>query len=246
MLTEVNYRSGERFSMRELTAAAHDAGALALWDLAHSAGAMPVGLDACAVDFAVGCGYKFFNGGPGAPGFVYVAARHQAVHQPLSGWLGHREPFAFAADYEAGEGVRRFQAGTPPVLSLIALRAALRVFDGVSMEALREKSLALTERFFRVLEQRGLAALFDVLTPRDPLRRGSQVSLRHAQAWGLSQALIERGVIVDFRAPDILRFGFAPLYNRFVDVDLAIDGLAAVLAERAHEDPRFDHRPTVT
>jgi len=246
MLTEVNYRTGERFDMRALTAAAHATGALALWDLAHSAGAMPVGLDACAADFAVGCGYKFFNGGPGAPGFVYVASRHQEVRQPLSGWLGHGRPFAFAPDYKAGEGIRRFQVGTPPILSLVALRAALRIFEGVDLAALRDKSLALTERFLQLLERRGLAEHFNCLTPRNPQRRGSQVSLGHAQAWGLSQALIERGVIVDFRAPDILRFGFAPLYNRFVDVDRAVDTLAAVLADRAHEDPRYDLRTTVT
>jgi kynureninase len=246
MLTEVNYCTGERFDMRELTAAAHAAGALALWDLAHSAGAMPVRLDACAADFAVGCGYKFFNGGPGAPGFVYVAARHQEVRQPLSGWLGHGRPFAFVADYEAGTGVQRFQVGTPPILSLVALRAALRVFEAVDLGALREKSIALTERFLRLLAQRDLAAQFNCLTPRDPQRRGSQISLAHTQAWGLSQALIERGVIVDFRAPDILRFGFAPLYNRFVDVDRAVDTLAEILADGAHDDPRFDSRPTVT
>jgi len=248
LLTEVNYRSGERLSMHGLTAAAHDAGALAVWDLAHSAGAMPVTLDASGVDMAVGCGYKFFNGGPGAPGFLYIAERHQeAVQSPLAGWLGHRQPFAFEPDYASAPGVNRFQAGTPPVLSMVALRAALRVFDGVSLSGLRDKSLALTDHFVACLEDEGLLPEpFSCVTPRAPERRGSQISLRHREAWGVSQALIERGVIVDFRAPDIVRFGFAPLYNRFDDARRAAADLAAILNEDAHRDPRFAARPTVT
>lgn len=248
LLTEVNYRSGERFDMEHLTAAAHEAGALAVWDLAHSAGAMPVTLDASGADMAVGCGYKFFNGGPGAPGFVYVAERHQQTAQsPLAGWLGHRQPFAFDPDYAAAPGVSRFQAGTPPVISMVALKAALRLFADVSLDDLRNKSLALTDHFLACLEGEALLPdAFDLATPRTPERRGSQISLRHPEAWGISQALIERRVIVDFRAPDIVRFGFAPLYNRFADAQRAAAELALVLHESAHLDPRFASRPTVT
>ncbi len=246
LLSEVNYRSGERYSMRELTRAAHEAGALAIWNLAHSAGAMPVYLDACKADFAVGCGSKFFNGGPGAPGFLYVAERHQNVVQPLSGWFGHRHPFSFEERYRAGEGVQRFQAWTPPILSMAAMHAALRVFDGVNLDTLRSKSLALTDAFLDGLQSSGIAAEFRCLTPRDHTRRGSQVSLAHEQGWGISQALIERGVIVDFRAPDIVRFGFAPLYNRFADVATALSTLQSVLDERAYEDARYAACPAVT
>lgn len=247
LLTEVNYRTGERFPMDEVTAAAHAAGALALWDLAHSAGAMDVDLDAAEADFAVGCGYKFFNGGPGAPGFLYVAARHQdGARQPLSGWLGHDDPFAFETDYRPAGSVNRFQAGTPPVISMVALRAALRVFDGVDLKALRAKSLGLTDLFLRGLEDEGLNTIFTCVTPREPSRRGSQVSLRHTQAWGVSQALIERGVIVDFRAPDIVRFGFAPLYNRYSEAMRAVAVLREVMESGAYLDARLATRPTVT
>ena len=247
LLTEVNYRSGERFPMDELTAAAHAAGALTVWDLAHSAGAMKVQLDAARADFAVGCGYKFFNGGPGAPGFLYVAERHQEwARQPLSGWLGHREPFAFEAAYQPATGIDRFQVGTPAVISMVALRAALRVFDRVSLDALRAKSLALTDLFMQSLSEAKLDSHFRCITPREHERRGSQVSLCHDEAWGVSQALIERGVIVDFRAPDIVRFGFAPLYNRFSEVTRAVALLREIMDTQAHRDSRFATRPTVT
>jgi kynureninase len=248
LLTEVNYRSGERFDMRRLTAAAHEAGALAVWDLAHSAGAMPVSLDASGADMAVGCGYKFFNGGPGAPGFVYLAGRHQeAAQSPLAGWLGHRQPFAFEPEYASAPGVARFQAGTPPVLGMVALRAALEVFEDVSVADLRRKSLALTDHFLACLEHEALLPdVFELATPRSRERRGSQVSLRHPEAWGISQALIERRVIVDFRAPDIVRFGFAPLYNRFADARRTAVELADILRDKAHRDPRFADKPTVT
>ncbi|WP_040363212.1 kynureninase [Congregibacter litoralis] len=247
MLTEVNYRSGERYDMAVITRAAHAAGALVLWDLAHSAGVMPVELDRANVDFAVGCGYKYFNGGPGAPGFLYVNHRHQSdVRQPLSGWLGHRDPFAFAADYEAGSGVQRYQAGTPPVISMVALRAALEVLQLTDIARVRDKSLALTAFFMQGLASRGQLDALECLTPEEPERRGSQVSVRHEQAWGISQALIEAKVIVDFRAPDIVRFGFAPLYNSFADAERALDILAEVLADERYLHERFRHRPAVT
>ena len=240
LLTEVNYRTGERYDMAALTRAARAVDALVLWDLAHSAGAMPVHLDDCSVDMAVGCGYKFLNGGPGAPGFAYVARRHQnALVQPISGWLGHRAPFDFTSEYRPAKGILRLQAGTPPVISMVALRAALSVFGDV-------KSLALGDFFIDITETLRDEWGLDCVTPRDHERRGSQISLRHDEAWGMSQALIERGVIVDFRAPDILRLGFAPLYNRFVDLGRAAATLRAVLASGAHRDPRFSERPVVT
>ncbi|GHD27487.1 kynureninase [Parahalioglobus pacificus] len=247
MLTEVNFRTGEKHDMRALTQAAHDAGALVLWDLAHSAGAMPVALDACNVDMAVGCGYKFFNGGPGAPAFLYLAKRHQnAVQQPLTGWMGHRNGFEFSPQYTPGVGVSQYLGGTPGVLGMRALQAALSLFESVSMSAVRDKSLALTETFMaRVAEQPSLVA-FKCLTPVSPEQRGSQVSLAHPEAFAISQALIDRGIIVDFRAPDIVRFGFAPLYNRFADVAKAVSVLEDVMESRHYEDPKYQVRAKVT
>jgi kynureninase len=247
LLTEVNYRSGERLPMAEVTDRAHSQGALVVWDLAHSAGALPVALDACDVDFAVGCGYKYFNGGPGAPAFLYVNRRHQThCAQPLSGWLGHREPFAFSGAYRPADGVRRFQAGTPAVLSMLALEAALDVFDGVDLALLRRKSLDLSSYFLDQLQAACLLDTLDCVTPREPERRGSQISLRHPEAWGISQALIDAGVIVDFRAPDIVRFGFAPLYNSFSEVDDACRRLQALMQEQRYRDSRYAQRPAVT
>lgn len=247
ILTHVNYRTGERYDMQRITEAAHAAGALVLWDLAHSAGAMPLALDDLNVDMAVGCGYKYFNGGPGSPAFLYVNQRHQnRSSQPLSGWLGHSDPFAFDADYRPGDGVRAFQAGTPAILSMTALNAALDVFDQTDLLAIRDKSIALTAFFMAGLETRGLLAQLECVTPGDPERRGSQVSLRHAEAWGISQALIDANVIVDFRAPDIVRFGFAPLYNSFSDAEQALDTLDVILRKQRFADPRFSIRPAVT
>jgi kynureninase len=247
LLTQVNYRSGECYAMRALTEAAHNAGALALWDLAHSAGVMPLELDALDVDMAVGCGYKYLNGGPGAPAFVYLNERLQnKVEQPLSGWLGHREPFAFTAGYHPAGGILAYQAGTPAIISMAALNAALDVYDHTTVTAIREKSLALTQYFMDGLLECGLLEVFDCVTPTEPERRGSQVSLCHAQAWGISQALIEAGVIVDFRAPDIVRFGFAPLYNSFGDAQAAIDTVQQILADERYLNPRFATRPAVT
>ena len=247
LLTQVNYRSGELHDMRELTAAAQRVGALTLWDLAHSAGALPVELDDCGVDMAVGCGYKYLNGGPGAPAFVYLNQRHHATaQQPLSGWFGHASPFDFSADFEPAAGVERFQAGTPPILSMLSLEAALDVFDDVSVAALRAKSLALSDFFLARLAALGVTDTVTCITPIEHARRGSQISLRHASAWGISQALIEAGVIVDFRAPDVVRFGFAPLYNRFVDAEKAATVLADILADERYRAPRFSSRARVT
>jgi kynureninase len=247
MLTHVNYRTGAMHDMAAITAAAHAAGALMLWDLAHSAGAVPVDLAAAAADFAVGCGYKYLNGGPGAPAFVWVAKRHQERFvQPLSGWLGHAEPFAFAGDYRPAPGIGRYVCGTPPVLSMVALEVGIDLMLGVEPAALRRKSVALTELFVAAIEQEAAGSDLSLLSPREPARRGSQVSFRHAAGYPVMQALIARGVIGDFRAPDILRFGFAPLYTRFVDAWDAAAALADILKTRAWDRPEFHRRAMVT
>lgn len=246
-LTHVDYRTGCMHDAAAITAAAHEAGALVCWDLCHSAGAVPVDLDAWDADFAVGCGYKYLNGGPGAPAFAYVhRRRHDELDQPLTGWLGHAEPFALEHDYRPADGIARVQAGTPPVLSLAALDSALDVFDGVSMADVRAKSLALTDYLIKLAGARLASHGIVVVAPHEHERRGSQVCLRHEHAYGLVQALIARGVIGDFREPDLARFGFAPLYVRFVDVWDAIDHAAAVLAGGEHLLPESTSRAAVT
>ena len=253
MLTHVNYRNGRVHDMAALTRAAHDAGALVIWDLAHSAGALPVDLEGCNVDFAVGCGYKYLNGGPGAPAFLYAAPRHQGgFQQPLSGWFGHADPFDFAPAYRAAADISQYQCGTPPVLSMIALDAALDAWDGVSMAATRTKSMALTDYFITLVEARCAGHGLTLISPRDATQRGSQVSFTHTSDTGefggyaIISALIEDGVIGDFRAPDVLRFGFTPLYTRFVDVWHAVDRLATVMEERRWDRPEFRTRKKVT
>ena len=245
-LTHVDFRTGAMFDMEEITAGAHAHGALVQWDLCHSTGAVPVDLTLAEADFAVGCTYKYLNGGPGSPAFLYVSPALQGVaRQPITGWMGHRDPFAMARDYEPVGGVGSFASGTPPVLALSALEAALVAFDGVSMDDLRRRSLELTDLFIELVETR-LPGAFEVVTPRKHLRRGSQVSLRHPQAYGVVQALIARGVIGDFRDPDVARFGFAPLYNTTADVRLAVEQLEAVMAGGEHGDPAYATRNLVT
>jgi kynureninase len=262
MLTQVDYRSGSVLPMAETTRAAHRAGALMIWDLAHSAGALPVALmgDGSldgAADFAVGCGYKYLNGGPGAPAFVWAHSRHTARmdasgwRQPLSGWLGHAAPFEFSASYRPAAGIGRFGCGTPPILSLAALDCGLDVFGAAEarggMQALRRKSIALTELFIEQVEARCAGHDLRLVSPRDPDMRGSQVSFAHASGgYAIVQALIARGVIGDFRAPDILRFGFTPLYTRYVDVHDAVTELVGVLESAQWREPRFHERAAVT
>lgn len=245
MLTQVDYRTGRRHDMAALTRAAHDVGAVVIWDLAHSAGAFAVHLATCNADFAVGCTYKYLNAGPGAPAFIYVAPRHaSAVRPALSGWLGHEAPFAFDHDYRAGGGIERMRVGTPPVLQMAALDAALDIWDQVDMDALRAQSVALCERFITGVE----AACPDLTlaSPRDADQRGSQVSFHFNHGYGAMQALIERGVIGDFRAPDIMRFGFTPLYIDEADVDRAIAVLARVMAGRLWDQAQYKTRSAVT
>ena len=247
LVNHVNYKTGALRDMAALTARIHQAGAIAIWDLCHSAGALPVELDAAEADFAVGCTYKYLNGGPGSPAFIYVATRHQGqARQPLSGWWGHARPFAFETGFQGDPGIRRFQCGTQPMLSMRALKGALEVWDRVDMQALRAKSVALTELFIQLVE--GLCAGRGLVleSPRDPSLRGSQVAFRHDHAYEVMQALIARGVIGDFRAPATLRFGFTPLYTRHVDVLDAAETLAEVLATESWRDPRFALRTAVT
>lgn len=245
MLTEVDYRTGRRHDMAALTAQAHAAGALTVWDLAHSAGAIDVDLLGADADFAVGCTYKYLNGGPGAPAFIWVHPRHAEAAAPcLQGWMGHAAPFAFDLGYAPAAGIERMRVGTPPVIALAALDAALDVWDGVGMADLRARSVELTEAFIEGVE----AACPGVTlhSPRDPTMRGSQVGFRHPQAYAVMQALIARGVIGDFRAPDVLRFGFAPLYNDRGDVDRAVAALAVILAAGAWDRPEYHRRAAVT
>jgi kynureninase len=247
MLTQVNFRTGAIHDMAALTAAAHAAGALAIWDLSHSAGAVPVDLNGAQADFAVGCGYKYLNGGPGAPAFVYVAARHQGqASQPLHGWLGHAEPFEFAMSYRPAAGIRQYVVSTQPILSLAALEEGVDLLLQADLSQLRVKSQALTEAFITLVEARCAGQGLSLVTPRDPVRRGSQVSFAHEQGYAVMQALIARGVVGDFRAPDLLRFGFSPLYIRHVDVWDAAEALRDVLATGAWRRPEFQNRAAVT
>ena len=247
VLTHVHYKTSRRLDMAALTAAAHARGALILWDLSHSAGAVPVHLDACGADLAVGCGYKYLNGGPGAPAFLYVAERHQArLRSPLSGWMGHRAPFGFDDAYQPAEGVDRFLCGTPPIIALAALEQGLAVFGETTLDAIAAKSAALAELLIAEVE-RGCAEYgLSLVTPRDPAQRGSHVSFAHPDAFPICQALIAQGVIGDFRAPDILRFGLTPLYTSFEDVHRAAAMLHDVLAGRLWDQPRFRTQARVT
>jgi kynureninase len=247
MLTHVDFRTGEMHDMSVWTSAAHEAGALVLWDLAHSAGAVPVDLEACAADLAVGCGYKYLNGGPGAPAFAYVASRyHGALHSPLWGWMGHEAPFDFEAEYRPAPGIGRLRVGTPPVLSLAALEIGARDIAEIGIDILRSKSVALSELFIGLVEKeiRGLG--FDLVSPRESRCRGSQVSLRHQQAYAIVQALVAEGVIGDFRAPDLLRFGFAPAYVRFLDVWDAVAALKRIMMNESWKRPEYHEWKKVT
>lgn len=247
LLTHVHYKSGRLHDMAALTARAHEAGALTLWDLSHSAGALPVDLNGAVADLAVGCGYKYLNGGPGAPAFAYVARRHQeAFRSPLSGWMGHARPFDFIDAYEPGQGMARVLCGTPSVLGMTALEAALEAFEGVDMAQVRAKSMALGDLFLDLVAERCAGQGFEVACPREAAARGSQVGLSHPQGYAIMQALIARGVIGDFRAPDILRFGFTPLYVRHVDVWDAVQHLVEIMETGAWREPRFNVRAAVT
>jgi kynureninase len=245
MLTEVDYRTGRLHDMGALTQKAHSAGALTIWDLAHSAGAIPVDVSGAGADFAVGCTYKYLNGGPGAPAFIYVAPRHvDRVRPALSGWMGHQAPFAFDLDYRAGAGIERLRVGTPPVIAMAALDAALDVWEGVSMSDVRKASIALADLFIREVEAR--CPELTLASPRDGNLRGSQVSFRHASGYAIMQALIARGVIGDFRSPDMMRFGFTPLYIGESEVRAAVDAIADVMTNRRWDSAEYRKMALVT
>ena len=246
-ITHVDYRSGRMQPMHAVTAAAHNVGALMIWDLAHSTGAVPVDLNAADADFAVGCGYKYLNGGPGAPSHVYAATRHhESIDQPLPGWHGHARPFDFEPAYAPAAGIARLGCGTPPLLSLVALDAALDLWRNVDMVALRAKSVAMGELLITLADERLATHGFTVASPRVADERGSQVSLAHPHGFAMMQALIHGGTIGDFRAPDLLRFGFAPLYLRYVDVWDAVEDLVRITETGKWDDPRFTTRASVT
>lgn len=247
ILTETHYKSAERWPMAEITAAAHSRGALAIWDLSHSAGALSVDLNGVDADLAVGCGYKYLSGGPGAPSFLYVAKRwHGLFASPLWGWMGHAAPFDFAEGYAAAPGITGGLCGTPGMLGMAALEAGVDLFHGLNMTVVEAKARALGDTFIALTEARCDVAGLALASPRDGARRGGHVSFRHPHGYAIIQALIARGVIGDFRSPDILRFGFAPLYVRHVDVWDAVEALRQVLDSGEYRQPRFGRRATVT
>lgn len=245
-LSHVNFKTGELRDMPRITQQAHEAGCLIVWDVAHSAGVVDMDLTANCVDMAVGCTYKFLNAGPGAPGFLFMAERHQHARVALQGWMGHADGFAFESRYRPASGITRFLTGTQSVLAMAAVAAALAIFESVSMSDIRHKSLALTDHFLEHITAREWTRKLEVLTPRDHVMRGSQVSLAMDHAYPVSQALIDRGVIVDFREPNVVRFGFSPLYNQFAEAEQAAQILSAILENEWFRDPAYNQRQKVT
>lgn len=246
-LSHVNFRSGRLHDIAELTRVAHDQGALVIWDLAHSTGVVEIELDAWNVDFAVGCGYKFLNGGPGAPAFIYANKRHHDfLSQPIKGWMGHQAPFDFVEQYTPASGMASFLTGTPPVLSLAVLDAALDEFAGLSVADLRHKSVALTTLFMELVSQSEELQELECRSPALAEQRGSQLAYSHPRAWEICQALLEAGVIADFRSPDILRFGFSPLILRYEDIADSVARLRKVMTGQSYLQPRFAQRARVT
>jgi kynureninase len=247
ILTHVHYKTGEMFDMASLTRRAHQQGALILWDLSHSAGALAVDLNGCDADFAIGCGYKYLNGGPGAPAFLFVAERHQMdVHPPLSGWMGHAAPFAFVDEYTPDPGIRRNLCGTPSILGLAALEVSLDLWTAVDMKEVRQKSRKMGDLFIRLTEEKCGGHGFGLASPKDSAIRGSQVSLTHKHGYAIMQALIAHKVIGDFRAPDILRFGFTPLYLRYTDIWDAVETLQKIMKSDAWTAAEFSKLTAVT
>ncbi len=247
LLTHVDFRTGFMHDMGALSAAAHEAGALAVWDLCHSVAAVPLQINADGADMAVGCGYKYLNAGPGAPAFLHVRAGLQdSLHNPVPGWLGHAEPFALEPTYTPAAGLNSMITGSPHILQLTSLESAVDLWLEMDMAAVRAKSVALTDLFIELVEQRCAGMGFELASPRDAARRGSHVAFRHAEGYGIIRALSERSVVGDFRSPDICRFGFAPLYLRHVDVWDAVEQLVEVVSSGAHRDPRFAERASIT
>ncbi|WP_300630090.1 kynureninase [Pseudomonas sp.] len=247
MLTHVNYKTGYMYDMRALTALSHECGALSIWDLAHSAGAVPVDLHAAGADYAIGCTYKYLNGGPGSQAFVWVnPALVDLVRQPLSGWFGHTRQFAMESNYAPSAGIARYLCGTQPITSLAMVECGLELFERTDMSRLRTKSLALTDLFIALVETRCAAHNLVLITPRQHARRGSHVSFEHPQGYAVIQALIARGVIGDYREPRIMRFGFTPLYTSFTEVWDAVEILGEILDNNTWDQPQFKVRNSVT
>ncbi|MFU8785334.1 kynureninase [Aliidiomarina sp.] len=250
LVTEVNFRTGRKLPLADLSARARAQDALTILDLAHSAGAFPVQLLEHDIDFAVGCTYKYLNAGPGAPAFLYVAPKHLQQRttplQPLFGWLGHAEPFAFTAEYAPAQGIRQFLTGTPPILALAAVDAALDVFADIDMADVRQKSIGLSEYWLERMAAEGLLDIMPSISPANPEQRGSQLAFQHEHAYAVCQALIAEGVIADFRAPEYLRVGFSALYNTYAEIAAAVAKLAAIVHERRYERAEFQERSAVT
>lgn len=246
LLTQVHYKSGRVRDMAAITRRAHEVGALVVWDLSHSAGAIPVDLNGANADFAIGCGYKFLNGGPGAPAYLFAAARHHGATPVLSGWFGHARPFAFEEDYDPAAGIERFQCGTPPVLGLAALEVGIDLILEADMAEIRRKSLALGDLFIEQMQPLCGNYGFELVSMQGHAERGSQVAYAHPQGYQIVQALKEVDVIADFRAPDILRFGLTPLYLRYQDIVETVERLEKVCATRAWDKPQYHQRAAVT
>ncbi len=247
LLSQVNFRSGQAHDIAALTQKARENGALVIWDLSHSAGVMPLQLDTWQVDFAVGCGYKYLNGGPGAPAFIYAAKRHQEqIRQPLCGWMGHSAPFEFETDYRPDRGIEKFLTGTPPILSMSVLEAALDTFADCNPQQLRDKSLSLSELFLQLKSGQASLNELELASPADPTQRGAQLAFRHPEAYAITQALIADGVIPDFRAPDLLRLGFSPLYLSHQDIWHSITILTRIMTRETWRHPSHQTRQTVT
>jgi kynureninase len=246
-LTHAHYKTGALYDMEAITALAHEQGGLTVWDLAHTAGAINVDLNQCNADFAAGCGYKYLNGGPGAPGFAFVARRHHPqLSQPISGWFAHKAPFDFSHDFEPIEGIRRMLVGTTPMLSMVALEASMKTWAGIDMAAVRRKSMDMGDYFIQLVSERLCTYNFGIASPLDASKRGSHVSLTHQHGYAIMQALIARGVIGDFRAPDILRFGLTPLYVGFADLWDAVDALVNIMETDEWNTPQFAARKAIT
>lgn len=247
LLTQVHYKTAEVKDLVTITEKAHDLGVLVIWDLSHSVGSIPVDLEAAKADFAVGCGYKFLNGGPGAPAFLYVAHRHQANANPvLAGWMGHRDPFAFTDDYQPAADISRFRVGTPPILSLTALESGIDLMLETDIQTLRTKALALSRLFMELMEQQCASHGFQLVSPKEDARRGGHVSYFHEEGHGIYQAIKRRGIISDYRTPGVLRFGITPLYLRYADVYAAVEALREVMQNREWDREEYQVRASIT
>lgn len=247
LLTHIHYKTAEIKEMAAITAAAHEKGILVIWDLSHSVGSVPLQLNEAAADFAVGCGYKFLNGGPGAPAFIYVAKRHQAAAMPvLSGWMGHQDPFAFTDDYQPAPGIERFRCGTPGILGLTALESGIDLFLSTDIGLLRQKAIRLSRLFIELMQELCDLYGFQLVSPEEDSKRGGHVSYFHSQGHAIYQAVKQRGILSDYRTPGILRFGITPMYLRFVDIYQVVASLKAVMEKREWDVPAYQIRAAIT